>query len=150
MRASRKRPLLNPAPLSKNVYCRYSVRSRAAGGFDFTPGIGFLEMCARPKLLLRLRLAGQQGVIIQRIELLAAHLDRVLQAVEGRLHDSIVGRVEGAELDEAAAQFRSAHQCNGQRQVAIEFELGSRLQACGRAGMAGNEHQLIRQRARQN
>src|SRR6267378_4195343 len=106
------------------------------------PGISAGEMGGRPELRFRLGLAGQQRSVVQRIELLAAHLDRVLQAVEGRLHDAVVGRVGGTELDEAAAQLGGAHQGDGQGQVPVELELGPRLQACRRARMAGNEYQL--------
>ena len=53
------------------------------------------------------------------------------------------GRVDLAELDEAAAQLRGAHQGDGQGHVAIEFELRPRLQARGGARMTGHEYQLI-------
>ena len=99
------RALIGPAHQQARVAKQTAVESRAAlqesvpqiqraladrGRFDFVPGIGAVQVGARPQFLLRLGLAGQQRIVIQRIEFLAAHLDGVLQAVERRLHDALI------------------------------------------------------------
>ena len=92
-------------------------------GCNPLPGVRVTEIGARPQFLLSVALADQQRIVIQCIELLAAHLDGILQVVEGRQYDALVGRVAGSELNESAAKLRRPHQRGGQRQVAIELEL---------------------------
>ena len=141
-RVPKQRAIEPRADFQKGVFqVESSLASRRR--LDLVPGIGARQLGAHAQLLLGVGLAGHQCVVIQGIEFLAANLDGVLKAVEGCLHDAFVGRVVGAELDESAAQFRGSHQRDGQGQIALKLELSSRLQARGRAGMAGNEHHLI-------
>src|SRR5271167_429261 len=100
-------------------------------------------MRADPQRLFRCGFSRQQRIVVERVELLSAHLDAVLQAVERRLHDALFSRTGLAKLNVAAAQLGGSHQRKGQSNVSLELQLSTRLQAgCG-AGIAGNEHQLV-------
>ena len=70
---------------------------------DQAPGIGAGNPRVLAQELFILALARHQGVVVQRVEQLAANLEAVLEAVEGRLDQLFVGRGAVTELNVAAA-----------------------------------------------
>ena len=69
--------------------------------------------------------------------------------LSGAFDQLLVRRIAAAELNVAAAQFRGAQQRDGKSTVALELELRGGFQAGSRAGMPGDEHQLIDLRPRE-
>ena len=86
-------------------------------------------------------------LVEQRIELLAAHLDAVLEAEQRVGDDAALGVALLRELDVAATQLAAAQQPLRQVVVALRFELRDGEQAVGGAGVARDQHELARRGA---
>ena len=89
-----------------------------------------------------LRLAREQRVLVQRIELFAAHLDGVLDAVEQVGRDALVGRALRARTGSGGRGAPRCAAASAGVDVALFLELRDGEQAVGGAGMAGHEHRL--------
>ena len=83
----------------------------------------------------------------QGVELLAAHLDAVLETEQRVRRDASLGISLLCELDVASAKLVAAQQRGRQFIVAQRQQLIDRQQAVGGAGMARDEHQLAGFRA---
>ena len=122
-----------------------SVGLGARDAIPRTPDLGVqLGIGIHPslKLLFGGALGGQHRILVQRVEQLAAHLDRVLEAEQAVLDPPVGLGARLAELDEPAAQLGAAQQPDGERHVAHLQQLGHGVQALGLAGMSGHEHRL--------
>ncbi len=118
---------------------------------DVAPGVlRFRNLVEGPRgggeRLLLLARAGDERRVEQGVELLAPHLDRVLDRVQVGLRDATRLLARLRVLDHAAAQFGEAHQPERQERVALHLELGRREQAIRVARVAGDEHRVARLR----
>ena len=101
-----------------------------------------------PERLLLFRLARHQARIFQAPELAAIDLQTVLHAVEFVLPaPRLLFALRHVSLQDRLAVFERADD-ERDRDVAQVFEIGDRVQARGRAGVAGDEHKVALFRAR--
>ena len=113
------------------------IGPRVAGAGE--RGIGS-DLGAQRHFLIALAL--HQPVIKQRVELVAAHLDGILQAVQRVLHDAVRLGAGLAVLDVTAAQLRRAQQPARQFHVTQQAQLRHGQQALRGAGVSGHEYEF--------
>src|SRR6185295_12819864 len=122
---------------------------------NLRPGVteGAAELLAggdlRLDLLLLLRLGLEQRIDVQRVELLALHLQRVLQSVQWHFGD-VASLIAGLrELQQAPAQLRATQQRQWQIDIPQRLQLRHREQALCGARVAGDEYRLVHRRTRE-